>query len=706
MSVPTQASFCTLENLLTLEKNGSLYGKYTTCGVVTEKHKRIVFDWLLEVTRMFKVRKDVWFYAVQLFNVVLPKMGDTIGDKNLQLLGIACLVIAAKKLEVFAPEVSDYVYICDGVYERKDIITMEKKVGLALNYNFELVNIVEIIRLYSKDSGSTFETHNLVIHLCRYYYISGEEPIALPSLVVASSHYMASQILDTEFKDLFSIPLVNIDVVCKKIRRNVMRFHEHKGLTEIRKFELKDFDLLGKVKAFDCVKGIDEKYIEPQYRVSTYALEVEKVPLLGDFKKEISGKLGSGSYGTVKKITITSSDGISDVYALKKTNCEYTCNDEGLSACFIRESSLLQTLSHPNIIKLKYVGLEKLALELMHSDLRAFITKNPDTIKLPEFQDNCTKQLLNGLSYIHSQGCLIRDIKPQNVLISPEHIVKYCDFGCARGSGLVLPDYNNFTHEVATLHYRPPELLLGSSTYGPPLDVWSLCCTLHEMCTGKILFDCGEDYSEVNQLKSIVKLMGVPTEESWPGIKSLPGHVEIRADKHEPKDIFNGNAFTEKIKRVIRGGLTLDPVQRKTVNELINIFEDDSIEVPVSVIVREDVPKQDKPRDDHIVLWKEKYSTIKTYKDKSEILKTFSDFITQNMNAKNDEKRTEIAVKLYEYISSEDVIGLFVENEMLRCAVVQKLLEFQKEPNFDLFKSMLTVETKEFIYALSGIDCK
>ena len=711
MSVPTQASFCTLENLLSLEKNGSLYGgKYT--GVVTEKHKRILFDWLLEVTRMFKVRKDVWFYAVQLFNAVLPKVED-IDTKGIQLLGISCLMISGKKLEIFAPEISDYVYVCDGEYERKALVEMEKKVGLALNYNFELVNIVEMVRLYSKDSGSSFETHRLVFHLCRCYYISGE-PIALPSLVVASAHYMASQILNTEFKDLFSIPLVNIDVVCRKIRRNVIKFHTEarKGLTGICKKELEDFDFLEKVKVFDSVKDIDEKYIEQQYRVSTYVSDsARKVPLLGDFKKETSGKLGSGTYGNVKKVTINSSDGKSEHYALKKTNYEHIC-DEGLSASFIRESSMLQTLSsHPNIIRLEYVGLEKLALELMCSDLKAFISKNSDTSKLPEFQDNCTKQLLNGLSYIHSQGCLIRDIKPQNILISSDtssevlYTVKYCDFGCARGCGLVLPDYNNLTREVVTLPYRPPELLLDSTTYGPPLDVWSLCCTLSEMCTDKMLFDCGKGYSEVNQLKSIVKLLGVPTEKSWPGVSSLAGYFKISTDKHEPQDIFNGSAFTENIKRVIRGGLIMDPMQRKTVNELINIFEDDTIDVPE--IVQENAPKrEDYLQRDHLTLWKEKYVCVKIHKGKSEILKVFNEFIAKNMSAKTDGKRTEVAVKLYEYISSEDVIGLFVENEVLRQAVAQKLLEFQKEPNFDLFKSMLTVETKEFIYALSGIDCK
>lgn len=81
---------------------------------------------------------------------------------------------------------------------------------------------------------------------------------------------------------------------------------------------------------------------------------------------------------------------------------------------------------------------------------------------------------------------LHRDLKPQNLLIDRTHnLLKLADFGLARAFGLPVRAY---THEVVTLWYRAPEVLLGAKAYSTPVDVWSIGCIFVEMANGRPLF--------------------------------------------------------------------------------------------------------------------------------------------------------------------------------------------------------------------------
>jgi len=227
-------------------------------------------------------------------------------------------------------------------------------------------------------------------------------------------------------------------------------------------------------------------------------------------------KVGEGTYGVVYKARDVTTD---QVVALKKIRLE--AEDEGVPSTAIREISLLKELKDDNIVKLLDIvhADQKLYLvfEFLDVDLKRYIeTSRP--IK-PETVKKFCHQLNKGLYYCHAHRILHRDLKPQNLLIDSNANLKLADFGLARAFGIPLRTY---THEVVTLWYRAPEVLLGSRHYSTSIDMWSVGCIFAEMAMqGHPLFP-GD--SEIDQIFRIFRLLGTPNEDVWPGVSTFPDY--------------------------------------------------------------------------------------------------------------------------------------------------------------------------------------
>lgn len=228
-------------------------------------------------------------------------------------------------------------------------------------------------------------------------------------------------------------------------------------------------------------------------------------------------KLGEGTYATVFKGRSKLTE---NLVALKEIRLEH---EEGAPCTAIREVSLLRNLKHANIVTLHdLIHTERsltLVFEYLDSDLKQYLDHcgnlmSMHNVKIFMFQ------LLRGLAYCHRRKILHRDLKPQNLLINEKGELKLADFGLARAKSVPTKTYSN---EVVTLWYRPPDVLLGSTEYSTPIDMWGVGCIHYEMATGRPLFP-GSTVKE--ELHLIFRLLGTPTEDTWPGVMAL---TEFRA---------------------------------------------------------------------------------------------------------------------------------------------------------------------------------
>ncbi|XP_031279793.1 cyclin-dependent kinase C-2-like isoform X2 [Pistacia vera] len=276
-------------------------------------------------------------------------------------------------------------------------------------------------------------------------------------------------------------------------------------------------------------------------------------------------QIGEGTYGQVYMAREIKTG---EIVALKKIRMDN--EREGFPITAIREIKILKKLHHENVIKLKEIvtspGPEKdeqgrpdgnkykggiyMVFEYMDHDLTGLADRPGMRFSVPQIK--CyMRQLLTGLHYCHVNQVLHRDIK---------------DFGLARSFS---HEHNaNLTNRVITLWYRPPELLLGTTKYGPAVDMWSVGCIFAELLHGKPIFP-GKD--EPEQLNKIFELCGAPDEVNWPGVSKMPWYNNFkptRPMKRRVREVFRN--FDRHALELLERMLTLDPVQRISAKDALD----------------------------------------------------------------------------------------------------------------------------------------
>jgi len=239
-------------------------------------------------------------------------------------------------------------------------------------------------------------------------------------------------------------------------------------------------------------------------------------------KYDIVQKLGKGAYGIVWRATDKRTK---EVVALK-TFFDAFQNATDAQRTFRAVMFLQEMKGHEHIVTLTNVLKADndrdiyLVFEFMETDLHAAIRAS---ILQDIHKQYIIWQSLKALKYMHSAELLHRDMKPSNLLLNSDCLMKVADFGLARSLKETVrtaadEDKAQLTDYVATRWYRAPEILLGNVKYDSAVDMWGLGCILGEIMIGKPIFPGS---STINQLEIIMELTGKPSDERQAEISSF-----------------------------------------------------------------------------------------------------------------------------------------------------------------------------------------
>ncbi|XP_013156010.1 serine/threonine-protein kinase MAK isoform X1 [Falco biarmicus] len=274
----------------------------------------------------------------------------------------------------------------------------------------------------------------------------------------------------------------------------------------------------------------------------------------------IMKQLGDGTYGSV---LMGKSNESGELVAIKRMKRKFYSWDECMN---LREVKSLKKLNHANVIKLKEVIRENdhlyFVFEYMKENLYQLM-KDRNKLFPESVIRNIMYQILQGLAFIHKHGFFHRDMKPENLLCIGPELVKIADFGLARE----LRSQPPYTDYVSTRWYRAPEVLLRSSIYSSPIDMWAVGSIMAELYTLRPLFP---GTSEVDEIFKICQVLGTPKKSDWPEGHHLASAMNFRFPQCVPISLKTliPNASSEAI-QLMSDMLNWNPKKRPTASQAL-----------------------------------------------------------------------------------------------------------------------------------------
>merc|ERR1712038_2146883 len=256
-----------------LEKRGAVRSNYLTGCPTNEKMRSVLIDWLVEVQIQFKLLQETLFLTVNTIDrfMAIPTVGRTIPRSKLQLVGVAAMFLVSKIEEVYAPAISDFVYITDNAYTEAHIRQMELRIIRALDFDLCQPIALNFLRRYSKAGDVDVLQHSLAkytLEVCLLDYNLVSTP---GSQLAAASLCLSLLVLD---------PANNVDTVWTP----TLRFYSGYQISELLPIVKKIATNLLRIARSTKLQAVRTKYKSGKFL---------KVADLGELKGEVITNLAN-----------------------------------------------------------------------------------------------------------------------------------------------------------------------------------------------------------------------------------------------------------------------------------------------------------------------------------------------------------------------------------------------------------------------------
>jgi len=195
-----------------MEKNQDVKADYLAGQTeILPKMRAVLVDWMVGVHLQFHMLQETLFSTVAILDRYLQKEIASVSRKKLQLVGVACMLIAAKYEEIYAPEIKDFVYITDHAYSEREIQKMEVQVLSVLKFDLGRPLPLHFLRRASKAGGVDSATHTLAKYICELGLGVYSLAHIAPSKLSAAALALAMRLVEpsASFSSLWSPALVH-----------------------------------------------------------------------------------------------------------------------------------------------------------------------------------------------------------------------------------------------------------------------------------------------------------------------------------------------------------------------------------------------------------------------------------------------------------------------------------------------------------------
>ena len=309
-----------------------------------------------------------------------------------------------------------------------------------------------------------------------------------------------------------------------------------------------------------------------------------------------NGQIIGGRYEIVKSIgeggmanVYLANDKILDRKVAIKVLRGGLANDEKFIRRFQREAQSVAKLSHPNIVEVYDVeeeeGQHYIVMEYIEGKTLKQLLQKRGSLTLSEVID-IMLQLTDGLAHAHDAYIIHRDIKPQNIMIQDDGLVKITDFGIAMALNATQLTQTNSV--MGSVHYLPPEQANGKSSTIKS-DIYSLGILMYELITGSVPFK-GDNAVEIALKHLKEKIPSIRRQN--PTIPQSVENIVLRATAKNPKNRYDS---VKDMNKDLKECLNEDKKNEKKI--VFEYPENDIDDTKVITNVKKSKPEIEEPKD-------------------------------------------------------------------------------------------------------------